>query len=101
MKGYGLPGLLMIILALGACATPLPESVDDMPDIGIPLEKMNEKIKLYTPEGWNIGGFKIGEDVSIAVEVISDDQIAFNHSYGARLFIYKNLQWIEVANFMK
>jgi hypothetical protein len=70
-----------------------------MPDVGIPVVEMNTRIHLQAPDGWN--SFKIGDVVGIDVEVISDDQIAFSHDYGAKIFIYEDQEWREIPNFMK
>jgi hypothetical protein len=100
MKRYSLLGLFMMLLALGACTTPLPESIEDMPDVGIPAQEMNKRISLSVPKAINFD-FKIGKEVAIAVEVSTNDQIAFDHNYGARLFTYGNNQWVEIRNLTK
>jgi hypothetical protein len=70
-----------------------------VPDIGLPDSEMNTRIRLQAPDGWNT--LKIGDVVGIDVEVISDDQIAFSHDYGAKIFIYEDQEWREIPNLMK
>jgi hypothetical protein len=90
-------GISLLLLLVTACKAKPTIPADAMPDIGIPPGEMNTKIKLTAPYGWNT--FKVGDVVSINVEGISEDQIAFPPDYGARMFIYENNQWKEVANF--
>ncbi len=70
-----------------------------MPEIGIPIETLNNDFKLYAPKGWNT--FRIGESVEILIEVVSEDPVIFENNFGVRLFIYTDDQWSEVANLMK
>jgi hypothetical protein len=88
-----------LLLLITACKDkPLTPAIP-MPDIGIPHEEMNTKIHLTAPDGWNT--FKIGDEVSLSVEVISNDKISFPPDYGARMFILENSKWKEIPNFMK
>jgi hypothetical protein len=70
-----------------------------MPDIGITKEEINTRLHLSAPQGWNT--FKIGDDIGLSVDVVTDDQIAFQHDYGAKIFMLEDEKWKEVANFMK
>jgi len=70
-----------------------------MPDIGIPKEEINTRLHLTAPQGWNT--FKNGDIIGINVDVVSADQIAFQHDYGAKIFMLEDGKWKEVANFMK
>jgi hypothetical protein len=101
MKRSSMLVLLLVMFFVGACGKSSQASVSKMPDIGIPIENANEKVKLSAPGGWNPDGFKLGRDVSIAVEVISNDRIAYDRTHGVRLFIGDNERWIEVENLMK
>jgi len=74
-------------------------STAQMPDLGIPKEEINTRLHLSAPQGWNT--FKIGDDIGISVDVVSANQIAFQHDYGAKIFVLEDEKWKEVANFMK
>jgi hypothetical protein len=89
--------LAIMLIPISACDNNTPGSTNDMPDIGIPPDEFNKKVKLFAPDGWNT--FRIGDSVALEVEVVGDEQIAFAPDYGARLFIYEKNQWLEVANF--
>jgi hypothetical protein len=87
-----------VLFLIVACENKSLVPPTDLPDIGIPPDEYSKDFKLSAPEGWNT--FKVGDAVGLAVEVVSSDQIAFAQDFGARLFIYENNQWVEVANFM-
>jgi hypothetical protein len=80
----------MLVLLLGACETKpaLP------PELNIPLEEVNTRVRLTAPSGLNI--FQTRDTVELVIEFVSGDQIAFD--YGARTFIYQDQQWVEVEN---
>jgi hypothetical protein len=88
--------ILMILILLHNCGYHTPSSLSDMPNIGIPREEINTRIRLSAPEGLNT--FKIGDAIGLAVEVISNDQVAFDDDYGARIFLRQNDQWTEIDN---
>jgi hypothetical protein len=88
----------LLLLLVTACKAKPAIPADAMPDIGIPAEEMNTKLHLTAPNGWN--SFKIGDVIGLNVEGTSEDQIAFPPDYGARMFVYQNGQWKEIANFM-
>lgn len=67
-----------------------------MPEIGIPANEMNTKIRISAPEGWNT--YKTNDDISLDIKIISEEEIAFPSNYGARLFTRRNHEWIEIAN---
>lgn len=87
---------LMIILLIGCNMQP---SLPPTPNLGIPDNEFNSKIKLSVPEGWNT--YKIGEDVGINVDIVTADQIAFGYDYGARIFKLEDQKWIEIPNLME
>ena len=70
-----------------------------MPEIGISENEINTCINLDVPPGWNT--YKIGKDIGISVDVISNEQIAFQRDYGAKIYILKEKEWAEVSNIMK
>lgn len=67
-----------------------------MPDIGIPQAEINTRIKLLAPDGWNT--FEQGDDMSLVVDIYSDDQIQFTYDFGARMFMLEDQEWVEVQN---
>jgi len=73
-------------------------AMPELPDVGIPAEEINKRIKLIAPQEWNT--FKTGEVIGISVEVISEDQIAFQHDYDVLIFALKDREWVEVPNLM-
>jgi hypothetical protein len=86
--------LVLVVCIISACKGNVTEKT--MPDIGVPSNEMNSKLELLAPDGWN--KFKSGFPITLAVKGISSDQILFNSDYGARLFIYKDNNWIEISN---
>jgi len=88
----------LLLFLVTACKAKPTIPTDAMPDIGIPAEEMNTKMEITAPDGWNTN--KIGDHIGLNVGVISEDQISFPPDYGARMFIFQNGQWNEVANFM-
>jgi hypothetical protein len=91
-------GIPLLLLLITACKDQPSIPAGVMPDIGISAKEMNTKVQLTAPDGWNT--FKIGDVIGLDVGVMSEEQIAFPPDYGARMFIYENNQWKEVANFM-
>ncbi len=90
--------LISLSLLFVACTSCMAKQTElDMPDVGFPANEMNTQIRLQAPQGWNT--FKIGDLVSLAVEVIGSKEIAFAMDYGARMFIKENEKWTEIENF--
>jgi hypothetical protein len=98
MKRYFTLFLCMGLLLIFSAACKDQSLPAEGPDIGIPAEEMNTKVQLSVPDGWNT--FKIGDIVGIAVKVSSNDQVAFAQDYGARMFLYRNEEWVEIPNIM-
>jgi hypothetical protein len=92
--------LIILLIALNsllvACKAPLP--VSDMPEIGIPEEEFNTKVRLSAPAGWNT--FKTDDEIVLTVEVVSTNPVIFPNDYGARLFLWNNGQWLEIDDEM-
>ncbi len=84
------------MLLISSCAKSTPLPMDSMPAIGIPMDKMNSQFRIIAPQGWN--SYKIKTGVSLLVQVLSDEPIAFKGDLGARMFIYQNGEWIELKN---
>ena len=82
--------ICVLALLLGACdAKPvLP------PEFDFPPEEINTRVQLAALSSLNT--FQTHNSVQVVIEVISDDQIAFD--YDARIFIYQDQQWVEVEN---
>ena len=89
--------LLTLIITLSSCSYRKTSPSNGLPDIGVPIEEINTRVRLSAPEGLNT--FKIGDEVSLAVEVLSDDQVAYAHDYGARIFINQSNHWVEIENY--
>jgi hypothetical protein len=88
--------LISFALLLTACKSPPPAS--DMPELGIPEEEFNTKVRLSAPAGWNT--FKTDDVIGLAVEVISEEPVVFPHDYGARIFLWNNAEWLEINDEM-
>lgn len=89
--------LLMMAAFLYGCRNTTSQP-SNLPDIGVPITEINSRISLSTPRAINT--FKIGDEIAIAVEVLSADKIAFKHDYGARIFMHDGSEWKEVKNYM-
>lgn len=91
-KNYLFLGLIITITI--ACKGNMSERT--MPDIGIPSTEFNTKMQVSAPDGINT--FKIGDSISLAIKIISSEQIWFESNYGARLFIAEGDKWEEIRN---
>jgi hypothetical protein len=69
------------------------------PNLGIPEDEFNKRIQLMAPKGWNT--YKIKDSVAINVDVVSNDQIAFQNNFGAVIFELEGQEWTEIPNLMK
>lgn len=89
--------LSLTMIFLSGCEEKLPEG---NPDIGIPKEEMNTRIRLSLLDltNGNNGRTKNRGGILIDVVVITSDHIAFAQDYGARIFIYEENQWVEIEN---
>ncbi len=65
-----------------------------MPDVEVPEEALNRKIRLLTPEGLNT--FEINSRISVVVEVVGSQAILFPPDYGITLFRYDDGEWAQV-----
>lgn len=90
---------ILVALSAYACSNKSTYPETEMPDIGVPEREINTRLRLSAPDGWNT--FLIGDAVSLAVEVITNDQIAFPYDYGAKMYVNEENQWEEIGNFMK
>jgi hypothetical protein len=98
MKLYKNILITIIIVALSSCSfttnSAEPSSIP-APDIGI--EVQNEKyLEIIAPNGWN--SFKTNEMISLEIRNISEQQIAGDPDFGARIFVRIEDEWIEVNN---
>jgi hypothetical protein len=93
--------LLIPLLLIAACI-----SIDD-PDREtafnnvFPLEDTNNSIRLFVP--LNIKYYKLGTDVDLIIENLSDEIIVFPPNYDVRIFRYSEgeKQWIEVEDIIE
>jgi hypothetical protein len=99
MKLHQIALVFLIIIPNVFACTSSTNGTPEMPDIGIPLDQFNTQFKIVAPDGWNT--FKVGDGVTLDIEVIGDNPIAFKADYGAALFVLKEDHWVEVANMMK
>ena len=91
--------LVILLINVTTCTNQDQVQAGDMPDIGVPANEINSRLVAKAPEALN--DFKIGgQGVDLIISVISGDQVAFTHNFGARLFINNNGQWQEIANLM-
>jgi len=102
-KSTNLAALILsvfLVVFLVACgSTPAEQELPkDNPDIGIPDEDINQKIKLFAPEGWN--EFNTQKPIFLSVEVISQETITFNPN-DTKIFIYSDASWVEIGNKMR
>lgn len=89
---------LLLLIFIASCSEIPPTPGGEMPDIGIPQDRMNSEFRLSVP---NVGNtLKIGQEVSLDIYVISKNQIAFGRDCGARIFVSRNNSWEEVPNLM-
>jgi len=65
-----------------------------MPDVGVPEEALNRKIRLLAPEGLNT--FEINSSIAVVVEVVGSEDILFPPDYGITLFRYDDGEWAQV-----
>ncbi len=88
---------LTLGFALIACNFELtiPRISEGMPDIGIPTEDLNQKLRVLAPKGWN--NFKTDDSVVLDVRAISQETIIMSPD-DARAFTYVNGKWLEVPN---
>jgi hypothetical protein len=91
--------LIVSCLMLTDCATDNAKTNISAPDIGIPVSQINTQIYLTAPLGWN--SFKLKDDITLDVEVVSENEIAFASNYGVRFFTNSDGQWLELENMMR
>lgn len=89
--------LILLVVLHSGCN--VHTSIAPMPDIGVSENEMNTQIHLETPSAINT--FRIGEPISISVDVTSTHQIAFPFDNIVRIFVLKEKQWVEVPNLTK
>jgi hypothetical protein len=63
--------------------------------IDLPLEELNTRVKLIAPRGWN--SYKLGDVVSIAIQVTSEDAISFSYA-DIKLYFINGGIWTEIDN---
>jgi hypothetical protein len=89
--------LAFLILFTNSCNP--SSSTLKLPDLNFSDIEMNQRFILEAPKGLNT--FKIGEIISLIVDVKSNDQIAFENDYGARIFLLEDTGWVEIPNHVK
>jgi hypothetical protein len=89
----------MIIITIFSSGCSRHSKIASMPDLGIPDEEMNRRIRLEVPDGWNT--FKIGDGVALNVDNISTEPVSFQYDFGAKIFVLQDKKWVEIPNLMK
>lgn len=64
------------------------------PDVGVPEELLNQKIRLLAPEGLNT--FEINSRIWVVVEVVGSEDILFPPDYGITPYWYDDGKWVQV-----
>lgn len=92
MKYFQWRIFFLIFTFLGACVSSPP--IENLPDVGIPYNKLNKDLYLTAPIGWNT--FKTSDPIAINIKVTSSNTIVFQPDFGVRIFLEKNDSWDEI-----
>jgi hypothetical protein len=91
--------ILILLISIASCADIPSVPGGGMPDIGVAQEKMNSEFKLSVPKVGNT--FKIGQEISLNIIVVSKNQVALERDHIARIFLSRNNSWVEVRDIME
>jgi hypothetical protein len=98
MKLYKVILISIVAVILVSC-TSTPKLAETLsiptPDIGIDVQN-GKHLEVTAPNGWN--SFKTNKPISLEIRNISKEQIILDQSFGARIFVRTEDQWIEVKN---
>lgn len=86
--------LFAVAVGLSGCSRTVAPTPEGMPDVGLEADALNAQVHVWAPA--EVNTFKVNEPIALAVEVIGDDQIAFQRDFGNRTFQYMNREWSEV-----
>ena len=88
-----------IFLLFAAISCQRKSVVPPMPDVGVPSQEMNKRFSIQAPPAINT--FRTKDIVQLVIKLNSaepKDPLTFQYNLGARIFIEKNDQWIEIKN---
>lgn len=74
--------------------------MDNIPNLGIPIDQFNIIINTKTVSPSNSKYFKFGETIYLDIHPLSDETIAFDTDFGHQIFRFEDDQWIEIDNLM-
>ncbi len=66
-----------------------------MPEIGLPVERLNTQVYVFAPKGWNT--FKFNDPITLEIRVIGNEEIIFPPDFGVSTFLYRDGSWLEVV----
>jgi hypothetical protein len=92
--------LLLLSLSIVSCSSQSATPPTDFQFYGIPPEELNTRVRVTAPSGLG-NTYRNNSLLSLVVEVISDDQIAFPKDFGAKIYVYDHNMWIEIKNDME
>lgn len=88
--------ILFVLFALMlATACVLQPELENMPEVGIPPENLNTKVRVIAPRGLNT--YKINAPIQLVIYVMGDEAIIFSPDFGVKIFLYKDGEWTEVV----
>jgi hypothetical protein len=90
----------MLFLSIASCSNQSATPPTDFQFYGISPEELNTRVRVTAPSGLG-NTYRNNSRLSLVVEVITDDQIAFSKDYDARIYIYDHNKWIEIKNVME
>jgi len=99
IRKYMLLCTCILLLSLSGCILLSSSGSRSSPDVGVPKEEINSRVRLYDPPGLN-NTYKNGDTLNMVIKIITSDQIAFPPNFGSRLFLLNDNQWTEVTNLM-
>ncbi|MEW6402998.1 MAG: hypothetical protein AB1649_14460 [Chloroflexota bacterium] len=82
-----------LLIILSSCTSLQNEAA--FPDVGLPMEDLNQQIITYAPKGWN----QFSTKDSIVLEVVANqDQTVLFRPIDVRIFRYESGDWDEIEN---
>lgn len=87
-----LTATILTLILLSACV--LQPDIENVPDVGIPIQELNSQVIAFAPKGWNT--FKIDDPIMLEVYVKGEKSVIFPPDFGIRVFLYHDGRWIEV-----
>ena len=92
-KNIGVLLLIGMLFLMNSCSL---FGQERMQGIDLPLEKMNDKLKLTAPR--ELSSFKIGDDLGLVLTNLSDETIVLPQDYGVHIYQNVDNQWEAVEN---